>query len=126
MRDTETGLGLVETHCVRVCDEGIDLDCGRRLESVTVAYEQYGTLNAARDNVILVCHALSGGAHAAGWHPDAGKPGWWDVMIGPGKAFDTNRYCVICANVVGSCYGSTGPASIDASTTGSRRRCVDI
>jgi homoserine O-acetyltransferase len=116
MCDTETGLGLVETQFVRVCDEGLDLDCGRRLESVTVAYERYGTLNAARDNVILVCHALSGGAHAAGWHPDANKPGWWDVMIGPGKAFDTDRYCVICANVVGSCYGSTGPASIDPST----------
>jgi homoserine O-acetyltransferase len=116
MGDAEKQLGLVETRFVRVCDEGIVLDCGRRLESIAVAYEQYGALNAARNNVILVCHALSGGAHAAGWHAGATRPGWWDVMIGPGKAFDTNRYCVMCANVLGSCYGSTGPASIDPST----------
>jgi homoserine O-acetyltransferase len=89
------------------------LECGRRLESVTVAYECYGRLTAARDNAILVCHALSGGAHAAGWHEGAVKPGWWDVMIGPGKAFDTDRYFVISSNVLGSCYGTTGPASVD-------------
>jgi homoserine O-acetyltransferase len=78
-----------------------------------VACECYGALNAARDNAILVCHALSGGAHAAGRHQGAARPGWWDVMIGPGKAFDTNRYFVISSNVLGSCYGTTGPASID-------------
>jgi len=116
MGDTEKPLGLVETRSVRVCDEGLVLDCGRRLAGITVAYEQYGALNAARDNVILVCHALSGGAHAAGWHAGAIRPGWWDVLIGPGKAFDTNRYSVVCANVLGSCYGSTGPASNDPST----------
>jgi homoserine O-acetyltransferase len=116
MCGTETSLGLVETQVVHVCEGGLDLDGGRRLESVAVAYEQYGALNAARDNVILVCHALSGGAHAAGWHAGATKPGWWDVMIGPGKAFDTNRYCVVSTNVLGSCYGSTGPASIEALT----------
>jgi homoserine O-acetyltransferase len=105
------GLGRVETRFAHLCADGLQLDCGQRLESVTVAYEQYGTLNAERDNVILICHALSGGAHAAGWSPGASKPGWWDEMIGPGKAFDTDRYCVICSNVLGSCYGTTGPVS---------------
>jgi homoserine O-acetyltransferase/O-succinyltransferase len=113
MADLPLGLGVVETQIARVCEDGLELECGRRLESITVAYEQYGHLNAARDNVILVCHALSGGAHAAGRHAGARKPGWWDVMIGPGKAFDTDRYCVICSNVLGSCYGTTGPASTD-------------
>jgi homoserine O-acetyltransferase/O-succinyltransferase len=109
-------LGLVETRHARLFDEGLDLACGRRLESVAVAYECYGRLNAARDNAILVCHALSGGAHAAGRHEGAAKPGWWDVMIGPGKAFDTDRYFVISSNVLGSCYGTTGPSSTDPST----------
>jgi homoserine O-acetyltransferase len=113
MADLPAGLGVVETQIARVCEDGLELECGRRLESITVAYERYGHLNAARDNVILVCHALSGGAHAAGRHAGARKPGWWDVMIGPGKAFDTDRYCVICSNVLGSCYGTTGPASTD-------------
>jgi homoserine O-acetyltransferase len=81
-----------------------------------VAYECYGRLSAARDNAILVCHALSGGAHAAGWHAGAAKPGWWDVLIGPGKALDTDRYFVISSNVLGSCYGTTGPSSVDPST----------
>jgi len=111
-----SGLGLVETRQARVCEGGLDLACGRRLDAVTVAYECYGRLNAARDNAVLVCHALSGGAHAAGWHEGASKPGWWDVMIGPGKAFDTDRYFVISSNVLGGCYGTTGPGSIDPAT----------
>jgi homoserine O-acetyltransferase/O-succinyltransferase len=110
------GVGYVETQYAVVCPDGFGLESGERLEQVTVAYEQYGTLNAAGDNVILVCHALSGGAHAAGWHRGASKPGWWDVMIGPGRAFDTTRDCVICTNVLGGCYGTTGPASIDPAT----------
>ena len=107
------GLCPAETRTARVCEAGLALDCGRRLEAVTVAYECYGRLNAARDNAILVCHALSGGAHAAGRHHGASKPGWWDVLIGPGKAFDTDRYFVLSSNVLGSCYGTTGPSSID-------------
>ena len=107
------GLGLVETRHAHVCEAGLELACGRRLDGVTVAYECYGRLNPARDNAILVCHALSGGAHAAGRHEGAAKPGWWDVLIGPGKAFDTDRYFVVSSNVLGSCYGTTGPASID-------------
>jgi homoserine O-acetyltransferase len=84
---------------------------------VTLAYETYGRLNAERSNAILVLHALSGGAHAAGYHEREGHlPGWWDDCIGPGKALDTNRFFVICSNVLGSCYGSTGPSSPDPST----------
>src|SRR5216683_5864343 len=111
------------------------LDGGRSLERVRIAYETYGQLSPAKDNVVLVCHALSGDAHAAGWsdEPDApsavdgfgadergitprGGLGWWDGMIGPGKAFDTDRYCVVCTNLIGSCRGSTGPSSINAAT----------
>jgi homoserine O-acetyltransferase len=110
------GAGTVETQYAALFEHGLDLDCGRRLDSVTVAYECYGRLNAARDNAILVCHALSGGAHAAGWHEGAAKPGWWDVLIGPGKALDTDRFFVISSNVLGSCYGTTGPSSIDPGT----------
>jgi homoserine O-acetyltransferase len=109
------GLGLVETRHARVLEDGLNLACGRRLEAVTVAYECYGRLNAARDNAILVCHALSGGAHAAGRHEGAAKPGWWDVMIGPGRTFDTDRFFIISSNVLGSCYGTTGPSSTDPS-----------
>lgn len=98
---------------------------GTSLASLVLEYEAYGTLAPTRDNVVLVCHALSGDAHVAGWdrHADAAgrgwrtaKPGWWDAMIGPGKPIDTNRYFVLCVNVPGSCYGSTGPASIDPAT----------
>lgn len=93
------------------------LESGRILPNVSVAYETYGKLNDKQDNVILICHALTGSAHAAGIHtPDDEKTGWWDDMIGPGKAFDTDKYFVICSNILGSCYGSTGPASIDQST----------
>jgi homoserine O-acetyltransferase len=83
---------------------------------VDVAYETYGRLNDARSNAILILHAFSGDAHAAGISPETGKPGWWDNMIGPGKAFDTNRYFVICANVLGGCRGTTGPSSTNPAT----------
>src|SRR5450755_3264026 len=95
------------------------LDCGVTLLAVDVAYETYGTLNAARDNAILVLHAFSGDAHAAGISKETGQPGWWAPMIGPGLAFDTNRYFVISSNVLGGCRGTTGPSSFDPST-GSR------
>jgi homoserine O-acetyltransferase len=92
------------------------LDCGVTLRQVDVAYETYGTLNAARDNAILVLHAFSGDAHAAGISKESGQPGWWAPMIGPGLAFDTNRYFVISSNVLGGCRGTTGPGSIDPNT----------
>jgi homoserine O-acetyltransferase len=84
--------------------------------SVTVAYETYGQLNRERSNAILILHALSGDAHAAGFREGRTDPGWWDSMIGPGRAFDTERYFVICSNVIGGCKGSTGPSSIDPAT----------
>jgi homoserine O-acetyltransferase len=87
------------------------LESGRTLGPVTLAYETYGQLNADRSNAILVCHALSGDAHAAGFHAGEDAPGWWDAMIGPGKAFDTDHYFVICSNIIGGCKGSTGPSS---------------
>ena len=98
-------------------EEPFRLESGATLSHVTVAYETYGTLNADKSNAILICHALSGSAHAAGLHDEAdAKPGWWDDCLGPGKAFDTNRFFVICSNVLGSCYGSSGPPSINPAT----------
>jgi len=115
--------------------EPVPLDCGRTLREVRVAYETYGTLSPARDNVILVCHALSGDAHAAGFSPTpassstrdgfraeerdaaAGRGlGWWDGMIGPGKAFDTDRFYVVSSNLLGGCRGTTGPSSTNPAT----------
>jgi homoserine O-acetyltransferase/O-succinyltransferase len=92
------------------------LKSGVKLGPITLAYETYGKLNADKSNAILVFHALTGDAHAAGWHEGAKAPGWWDDMIGPGKAFDTDKYFVICSNVLGGCKGSTGPSSINPVT----------
>ena len=94
------------------CDEPFALDSGRTLPSHSLAYQTWGELNAERSNAILIFHALSGDAHVSGQHED-GRAGWWNLMVGPGCAFDTDRYFVICANVLGGCKGSTGPASID-------------
>lgn len=92
-------------------------ESGETLSPVEVAYETYGVLNEERSNAILVCHALSGDAHAAGWHsPEDRKPGWWDMMIGPGKAFDTRKYFVVSSNILGGCMGTTGPSSLDPKT----------
>jgi homoserine O-acetyltransferase/O-succinyltransferase len=97
--------------------EAFRLESGATLSPVKLAYETYGRLNSDRSNAILILHALSGSAHAAGFHSDDdARPGWWDECIGPGKAFDTNRFFVICSNVLGSCYGSTGPADLDPAT----------
>ncbi len=105
-------VGLVQTQSWTFGDPPLELDCGRTLCPVTQAYETYGELSPARDNGILIFHALSGDAHVAGYHtPEDRKPGWWDIMVGPGKAFDTDKYMIICANVIGGCSGSTGPAS---------------
>lgn len=94
-------------------NETLHLRSGETLSPFTIAYETYGTLNAGRSNAILICHALSGDAHVAGYHTDspAEKPGWWDDAVGPGKMFDTDRFFVICSNVIGGCQGSTGPSS---------------
>jgi homoserine O-acetyltransferase/O-succinyltransferase len=126
--------GLAETQYANL-SEPLPLDCGAALPDVRIAFETYGRLSPARDNAILLCHALSGDAHAAGWSKVAGAPsavdgigaeergiqergglGWWDSLTGPGKAFDTDRYFVICANIIGSCRGSTGPSSINSAT----------
>ncbi|MCS7042369.1 MAG: homoserine O-acetyltransferase [Bryobacteraceae bacterium] len=95
--------------------DSLELDCGETLTGLQVAYETYGQLNAEKTNAVLILHAFTGDAHAAGIDHN-GKPGWWDNMIGPGKAFDTNRYFVICSNVLGGCRGTTGPSSIDPRT----------
>ena len=92
------------------------LDCGQKLGPFTVAYETAGALNAAKSNAILVCHALTGDQYFAHENPVTKKGGWWELMIGPGKPIDTNRFFVICANILGGCLGSTGPASIDPAT----------
>ena len=98
-------------------DAPMPLDSGESLGPITLAYETYGQLNADRSNAILILHALSGDAHAAGYHTENDKhPGWWDDCIGPGKAFDTNRFFVICSNVIGGCQGSTGPSSLNPKT----------
>lgn len=119
------GVGVVETQTVRLPDP-LPLDCGRTLRDVEIAYETYGELTAARDNVVLISHALTGDAHAAGLSADPGTLsageletlalGWWDAMIGPGRAFDTDRWFVVCTNLLGGCRGSTGPASLDPDT----------
>ena len=96
--------------------DALPLDCGRSLTPVTVAYITHGALNADRSNAVLVCHALTGDQFVASTNPVTGKPGWWVSLIGPGKPIDTDRFFVICANVVGGCMGSTGPADIDPAT----------
>jgi homoserine O-acetyltransferase len=103
-------------HRVELTDGPFQLDCGAELARITVAYQTYGKLNAARSNVVLVCHALTGDQFAAEPHPITGKAGWWDVMIGPGKPLDTDRYFVVCSNVLGGCMGTTGPVEIEPAT----------
>src|SRR5499427_9160078 len=97
-------------------DEPLQLDAGVSLSPFQIAYQTYGTLNADRSNAVLICHALTGDQHVANVHPVTGKPGWWETMVGPGKPIDTERYYVICPNVVGACMGTTGPASLDPAT----------
>ncbi|MDR0900166.1 MAG: homoserine O-acetyltransferase, partial [Methanobrevibacter sp.] len=92
------------------------LESGKKISDITIAYETYGKLNKEKNNAILVCHALSGDAHAAGWHEGDKKPGWWEIIIGPGKSLDTEKYFIISSNVIGGCKGSTGPSSINPET----------
>ncbi len=115
----EGSAGIVQTQYVTVAQppNELVLESGRRLGPIQVAYETYGRLNDQRDNAVFICHALSADAHVAGkHHPDDRKPGWWDIMIGPGKSIDTNKYFVICANILGGCKGTTGPESINPQT----------
>ncbi|HEX4261276.1 MAG TPA: homoserine O-acetyltransferase [Acetobacteraceae bacterium] len=99
------------THLHVAFEDGLALDCGVVLPRLVVAYRTYGTLDAARANAVLVCHALTGDQYVAEPHPMTGKPGWWEAVVGPGRPIDTDRYFVICANVLGGCMGSTGPRS---------------
>ena len=133
--DARGGIGRSRRNPISRFADPVRLDCGRDLHPVRVAYETYGALSPRRDNVIMVCHALSGDAHAAGYSEtaagrstrdgfgaddrdgSAGKGlGWWDGMIGPGKAFDTDRYFVVSTNLLGGCGGTTGPSSLDPAT----------
>jgi homoserine O-acetyltransferase len=120
MAEDKTGsVGIIETRTIRLveADKPLKLTGGKTLGPIDAAYETYGQLNSACNNAVLICHALSGSAHAAGFNgPDDKKPGWWDIMIGPGKAIDTNKYFVICSNFLGSCSGTTGPGSINPAT----------
>ncbi len=97
-------------------EAALTLECGKTLDPFTIAFETYGTLNEEKTNAILVCHALTGDQYAASIHPVTGKVGWWEMMIGPGKPIDTDKYFIICPNVIGGCMGSTGPASVNPET----------
>jgi homoserine O-acetyltransferase/O-succinyltransferase len=97
-------------------DEPLLMDAGVALAPWQIAYQTYGTLNAARSNAVLICHALTGDQHVANVHPVTGKPGWWETMVGPGRPIDTDRFFVVCANVIGGCMGTTGPASRNPAT----------
>ncbi len=129
--DSPCSVGWTQAQHLRLVepDASFALEAGGSISPIDVEFECYGTLNAAKDNAVLVCHALSGDAHVAGWDKAAAtgdadatrawrkrKPGWWDKMVGPGKPIDTCRFFVLCANVLGGCYGSTGPASINPAT----------
>ncbi len=111
-REQPGSVGVVQRQLAHF-DMSLPLRCGKSLDGFTIAYETYGTLDADRANAILICHALTGDAHVAGYHTDNPheKPGWWDEAVGPGKMFDTDRFYIVCSNVIGGCQGSTGPAS---------------
>lgn len=115
MHIKENSVGLVETKFFDF-DGKMQLESGKNLGPFTLSYETYGQLNDDKSNVVLIEHALTGDAHAAGWHEGDRKPGWWESMIGPKKAFDTEKYFIICSNVLGGCKGSTGPSSINPET----------
>ena len=118
IKEKTQGIGQVETNYFTFAQppHELKLDCGQKLGPITLAYETYGQLNRDKTNAILVVHALSGDAHVAGWHQGDKAPGWWDIMVGPGKALDTGKYFVICSNIIGGCKGSTGPSSVDPRT----------
>ena len=112
-------VGLVEKKSFTFAEppNGMMLECGENLGPITIAYETCGEPNADKSNTILICHALSGDSHVAGYYTENDpKPGWWDIMVGPGKGIDTNKYFVICSNILGSCMGSTGPCTYNPKT----------
>jgi len=114
------GVGIVKFHDFTfgmTAETALHLDCGRYLKNVVIRYETYGTLSEKRDNAILVEHALTGDAHLAGrYSPEDKKPGWWDDVVGKGRPFDTDKYFIVCSNIIGGCSGSTGPRSTDPDT----------
>ncbi|MCW4037890.1 MAG: homoserine O-acetyltransferase [Candidatus Bathyarchaeota archaeon] len=118
MVDPNTSLGVVETKYYTFAEppNELPLESGEALGPITLAYETYGALNDQHSNAVLVLHALSGDSHAAGYHEGDRHPGWWDAMIGPGKALNTEKYFVICSNVIGGCKGSTGPSTVNPKT----------
>jgi homoserine O-acetyltransferase len=115
----KSSLGLVETRFFTFAKPPDDmlLENGEKLGPITLAYETYGTLNSEKTNAVLILHAFTADSHVAGYHKGDKNPGWWDNMIGPGKAFDTDRYFVICSNIIGGCKGSTGPSSLNPATS---------
>lgn len=119
-KNAPASIGLVEERFVTLCEppDELVLDSGKTLGPITVAYETYGQLNERGDNAILILHPLSMDHHAAGkYREDDRKPGWWDIMTGPGRAFDTDRFFIVCSNVIGGCRGTTGPSSINPKTS---------
>jgi len=114
--DNNNSVGIVKPECIHF-DEALTLRSGKVIESYDLMVETYGELNASKSNAVLICHALSGDHHAAGFHSaDDEKPGWWDVCIGPGKPIDSNKFFIVSLNNLGGCAGSTGPASINPAT----------
>ena len=111
----DDSLGLVEASKVTL-EGSLDLECGKKLETIDLVYETYGSLNSDASNAILICHALSGNHHAAGKYEGEKRYGWWDSLIGPNKAIDTNKFFVVCPNNIGGCHGSIGPSSVNVET----------
>ena len=116
MNNLTDSVGIVKPQKA-VFDSPLQLDCGKELKKIELVYETYGSLNEQKDNAVLICHALSGDHHAAGFNsPEDKKPGWWDVCIGPGKPFDTNKFFIVCPNNIGGCKGSSGPNTVNPET----------
>jgi len=116
MNNLTDSVGIVKPQKA-IFDSPLQLDCGKELKKIELVYETYGSLNERKDNAVLICHALSGDHHAAGYNsPDDKKPGWWDVCIGPGKPFDTNKFFIVCPNNIGGCKGSSGPNTVNPET----------
>ena len=116
MNNLTDSVGIVKPQKA-IFDSPLQLDCGKELKKIELVYETYGSLNEQKDNAVLICHALSGDHHAAGYNsPDEKKPGWWDVCIGPGKPFDTNKFFIVCPNNIGGCKGSSGPNTVNPET----------
>lgn len=125
LMDSVGSVGIVTPQIFHFA-EPLTLECNRTLPSFDLIIETYGTLNSDKSNAVLICHALSGSHHAAGFHSaDDKKAGWWDNMIGPNKAIDTNRFYVVCVNNIGSCFGSTGPTTINPDSIDSDQNHLD-